>query len=196
MTQRFMQTTTNPSNEEHSLPVTPVRFTSSSLQCISHVSSSAKFSALSFLSSLIFCCVFPVSFQLYLTCLFFRLTQSQYVNWVYPPPKSMITEHNLAMCSVCAQLCLQASSFSVSQSLSPLSVFTADGWRQGSGRLWLMKYEMLGACLDYHRPLHLTHHNTQFTAERKSIHHTDLTRNMKIGWPLIIHVPPPGRVGG
>lgn len=51
-----------------------------------------------------------------------------------------------------------------------------------------MKYEMLGACLDYHRPLHLTHHNTQFTAERRGIHHADLTRNMKIGWPGFICV--------
>lgn len=53
-----------------------------------------------------------------------------------------------------------------------------------------MKYEMLGACLDYHRPLHLTRRNTQLTAERKGIHHTDLTRNMKIGWPLFIYVTP------
>lgn len=44
-----------------------------------------------------------------------------------------------------------------------------------------MKYEMLGACLDYHRPLHLTHHYTLLTAERKGIHHGDLTRNMKNG---------------
>lgn len=57
-----------------------------------------------------------------------------------------------------------------------------------------MKYEMLGACLDYHRPLHLTRHNTLFTAERKGIHHTDMTRNMKVGWPLFISVTP-GTVG-
>ncbi len=47
-----------------------------------------------------------------------------------------------------------------------------------------MKYEMLGACLDYLRPLHLTRHNTQFTAGTKGVHHTDLTRNMEIGWSL------------
>ncbi len=97
----------------------------------------------------------------------------------------MITGHDLAMGFVCAERCLRASTFSVSQSLSAIS-FYCRRWRQGSERLWLMKYEMLGACLDYHRPLHLTHHNTQFTAERKGIHHTDLTRNMKTGWPLFM----------
>lgn len=30
-----------------------------------------------------------------------------------------------------------------------------------------MKYEMLGACLDYHRPLHLTRHNTLLTEEKE-----------------------------
>lgn len=30
-----------------------------------------------------------------------------------------------------------------------------------------MKYEMLGACLDYHRTLHLTRHYTFFSAVRR-----------------------------
>ena len=84
--------------------------------------------------------------------------------------------------------CLSASTLGVRRVPLCYLLFTADGWKQGSGRLWLMKYEKLGACLDYPRPLHLTRHNT---AERKGIHHTYLTRNMKIGRPVLISVTPP-----
>lgn len=73
--------------------------------------------------------------------------------------------------------CLSASTPSVSASPSLLSLFlfsffTAAGWKQGSGRPWLMKYEKLGACLDYPRPLHLTRHNTVHCWEERHSSHT------------------------
>lgn len=70
---------------------------------------------------------------------------------------------NLLQVCVCNRL--RSKDCSVSDSVSPLSLFTADGWRQVSGRLGLMKYEMLGACLNYDRFLDLTCHYAHFAAE-------------------------------
>lgn len=92
---------------------------------------------------------------------------------------------------VCVHMCTWLVWKPSLSSVSPLSVFTADGRRQGSGRLSLMKYEMLGACWNYGRflQLNLPLHSLDCW-DRKGIHHTNLMWNMKTGWVVFISEHP------